>query len=483
MQAYTTGKTVEQLQYQQEENRIEGERFKILQEIAEVQNHMLLWQNEDGQLSPLLQQKFEGELARLDNKLIPLDNQLFNLQNPSITKAPQYGELPEPIIPETERQRRKREHEAAKAARKNQMKFYTNVFKEKTKPKAITFRIAPDGRYVFVPTATAGVAYGGIGGLQMAMSRSKGGTFGMGNRRLGTREGNMIEALRQAQMATIDPNARRQRTGIDVSGFEVDRGQANAAELAAYMGGAASLSEVRGSTRFDERNRQVMENKRRQLAIKDRNTNLLRFGGKLREGMSIWDEGAVTGGYSSRKAFNDASKRKRYETWDRAREFADFFSGINKSVSGGRSNRRHQYTAMVNTMEEMKNVLSSAGLGYKRFNAATGLRYRYTMAQYNAFHREWAAVRAYNDNQYAKAQEINLLQEGFGLTGFTGSALRLPELQDEVARQDELIRSIGLNRTEAFQIVDTEGRGREEIDDRIRFKDRMNSMSTGVSVL
>ena len=105
------------------------------------------------------------------------------------------------------------------------------------------------------------------------------------------------------------------------------------------------------------------------------------------------------------------------------------------------------------------------------------------MKEYNTYHKEWAAVRAYNDNQLAKAKQINLLQEGFGLTGFTGSALALPSLQQEVARQDELMRTIGLDRTEAFQIVDTEGRGREEIDDRIRFKDRMNSMSTGVSVL
>jgi hypothetical protein len=56
-------------------------------------------------------------------------------------------------------------------------------------------------------------------------------------------------------------------------------------------------------------------------------------------------------------------------------------------------------------------------------------------------------------------------------------------LQDAVAKQDELIKSIGLDRTEAFQIVDTVGRGREEIDDRVRFKDRLSSMSTGVSVL
>ncbi len=105
------------------------------------------------------------------------------------------------------------------------------------------------------------------------------------------------------------------------------------------------------------------------------------------------------------------------------------------------------------------------------------------MKEYNTYNKEWAAVRAYNDNQLAKAKQINLLQEGFGLSGFTGSALALPSLQQEVARQDELMRSIGLDRTEAFQIVDTAGRGREEIDDRIRFKDRMNSISTGVSVL
>ena len=49
--------------------------------------------------------------------------------------------------------------------------------------------------------------------------------------------------------------------------------------------------------------------------------------------------------------------------------------------------------------------------------------------------------------------------------------------------EEERMKSIGLTRTEAFQIVDTAGRGREEIDDRVRFKDRLSSMSTGVSVL
>ncbi|MGB1430193.1 MAG: hypothetical protein ACPG6Z_06940, partial [Nitrosopumilus sp.] len=214
--------------------------------------------------------------------------------------------------------------------------------------------------------------------------------------------------------------------------------------------------------------------RRRQLDIRDSNENLLRFGGTLRDGMSVWDEGAVIGGYSSRKEWSAAGRRKTFENWDRAREFADWFSGISRTLSGGKSNRRGQYTRMANSMHEIKGILSSAGLGYKRFNARTGLRYRHTLDEYNRYMTEWNAVRAYNDNQYAKARQINLLQEGFGLTGFTGSALTLPSLQQEVARQDELMRTIGLDRTEAFQIVDTEGRGREEIDDRIRFKDRMS---------
>ena len=220
------------------------------------------------------------------------------------------------------------------------------------------------------------------------------------------------------------------------------------------------------------------------IRIRDENTNRLRWGGKLREGMSIEDEGAVVGGYSSAKEFSRAGKRKQFEAWDQAQLFADWFSGIGRVSSyTGKSDLRGQLGGIKQRADTIKNALSSAGLGYKRFNARTGLRYRYTMAEYNRFHKEWNAVKSFNDNQYAKARQINLLQEGFGLSGFTGSALTLPSLQQEVARQDELMRSIGLDRTEAFQIVDTEGRGREEIDDRIRFKDRMNSMSTGVSVL
>ena len=224
--------------------------------------------------------------------------------------------------------------------------------------------------------------------------------------------------------------------------------------------------------------------RRRELDIKDANTNRLRWGGKLREGMSVWDEGAVVGGYSSAKEFSRAGKRKQSEEFRQAQIFADYFTGIGRVSSyTGMSDLRGQLGGIKQRADTIKTALSSAGLSYKTFNARTGLPYRASAWQRYNFNKEWNAVRSFNDNQYAKAKQINILQQDFGVTGFTGSALTLPSLQDEVARQDALIKSIGLDRTEAFQIVDTAGRGREEIDDRIRFKDRMSSMSTGVSVL
>ena len=333
------------------------------------------------------------------------------------------------------------------------------------------------------PRTGTGVFYAGIGGNIIAgMQNIMGGTFGMGNRRLGTSEGNMIEALRRAQMATIDPNATR----------DTNLARQTMAEFNAMNegGNTSDMSRFRGQVRRSQtlevlrRNAKTLADNKLRNQIIDRNTNLLRFGGTRVPGKEMWEEGAVVGGFSSRQEWREAGRRKTSEAFKQAQIFADFFTGIGRVSSyTGKSDLRGQLNGIKQRADTIKNALSSAGLSYKRFNARTGLRYRYTMAEYNRFHKEWAEVRAFNDNQYAKAREINLLQQGFGLTGFTGSALTLPSLQQEVAKQDELIGSIGLDRTEAFQIVDTEGRGREEIDDRIRFKDRMNSMSTGVSVL
>ena len=228
----------------------------------------------------------------------------------------------------------------------------------------------------------------------------------------------------------------------------------------------------------------IRPERRRQLDIKDANTNLLRFGGRLREGMTVWDEGAVIGGYSSPKAFSDAAKRKFYQSVDEMNLFmmSAFGAGINPSRIRGRSSRRFEQQRVLNRGTEVKQALSLAGLGYRNFNI-NSLPYRHSASQYQRYKRDWNEVIAFNQNQLAKADQINLLEQEYDVRGFIGSSLSLPSLQDEVMRQDSLMKSIGLTRTEAFQIIDTEGRGREEIDDRIRFKDRMNSMSTGVSVL
>ena len=158
-----------------------------------------------------------------------------------------------------------------------------------------------------------------------------------------------------------------------------------------------------------------------------------------------------------------------------------FGDGIQSSRVFGTNSLRGEYDRLVSATASIQSTLSSAGLGYKTTNA------RWTRgagpAHFAYVKSEWAKVKSYNANQLNKAQEINTLQQGFGLTGFSGSTMSLPSLQDEVAKQDELIKTIGLNRTEAFQIIDTQGRGRDEIDARVLWKNRVNNISTGTSVL
>jgi len=201
------------------------------------------------------------------------------------------------------------------------------------------------------------------------------------------------------------------------------------------------------------------------IAEQDRITNLKRFGG-----------------YSSRKAQSEAGKAMFYSSVDEASRMMKFFGDeINSSVIRGRSSRRNEYTRIMNKGAMYKSALTSAGLSYKTIETHLGSRpdrHRVIKLQ-----QELNEVISFNSNQYAKAETINILQQDFGLTGFTGTTMSLPSLQDRLAAEDERMKSIGLTRTEAFQIVDTAGRGREEIDDRVRFKDRLSSMSTGVSVL
>ena len=201
------------------------------------------------------------------------------------------------------------------------------------------------------------------------------------------------------------------------------------------------------------------------LAEQDRIANLKRFGG-----------------YGSRQEQSEAGRRAFYKSVETARVMTRFFGDdINGNVIYGRSSRRSEATRIKNMAENLTSIFASSGLSYKSQIGRLGSRA--SNAQRVNYNTQLQSIISYNHNQLAKAKQINLLEQDFGATGFVGSALSLPSLQDAVAKQDELIKSIGLDRTEAFQIIDTVGRGREEIDDRILWKDRLNNISTGNTVL
>ena len=339
-----------------------------------------------------------------------------------------------------------------------------------------TFRVGKTSERI------GGIFHAGIGSNLMAMTQNKGGTFGMGNRRLGTSEGNMIEALRRAQMATIDPNATR----------DTNLARHTMAEFNAMNegGNTSDMSRFRGQVRRSQtlevlrRNAKTLEDNKLRNQIKDANTNSLRFGGRLRDGFSIWDEGAVIGGYGSAKAYSEAGKKKFYADLGEANRMMQFFgAGVRSSAIRGRSSRRSEYNRVVNTSKEIMTTLRTAGLSYKTAPTnVPGLRGPATTAWFN-MKDNLARVIAENHQTLARARQINILSEDYELGGFFGSSLSLPSLQEKLAMEDARMKSIGLDRTEAFQIIDTAGRGREEIDDRLKWKSRLSSVSTGTAVL
>ena len=250
--------------------------------------------------------------------------------------------------------------------------------------------------------------------------------------------------------------------------YNIALGNGQLSATAAYQ---VPKGSVRASADFYARNR-----------MRDSNTNRLNLMGATRvEGIPMDQEGAVVGGFSSRREFDQVMKQ-RSAIADRAnQQLGAFFGvGINYSAIYGRSSARAQQSRLNSTVEGIRSTLASAGLGYKTTNA----RYRRGQGpeQYAAVMAQWASVRSYNANQLSKAREINTLQQ-FGQSQFFGSGLSLPSLQDAIARQDEKVTTIGLNRTEAFQIIDTSGRGIDEIDARVLWKNRVNNISTGTSVL
>ena len=187
------------------------------------------------------------------------------------------------------------------------------------------------------------------------------------------------------------------------------------------------------------------------------------------------------GGYGSRQEQSLAGRQQRERSWKEGKALAASF-GISQGPSYGTSGWRTQSDIMANAGFSRSSAISSAGLSFKNVGYLD-MPSRFSWSQYDAALAQQRAAISFNNNQLAKANQINLLEQGFGVSGFVGSALSLPSLQDQVALQDEKMKSIGLDRTEAFQIVDTVGRGREEIDDRILWKDRLNNISTGTTVL
>ena len=188
------------------------------------------------------------------------------------------------------------------------------------------------------------------------------------------------------------------------------------------------------------------------------------------------------GGYSSRQAMSKAAKEQFHKDVDEANKIAAFFGqGIDASRIRGRSSRLHEYSKVLKVGTSIREALTLAGLGYKTIETHLGSRpERWRIFQMK---QDLQQTISFNHNQLAKAETINILQQDFGLTGFTGTTMSLPSLQDILAAEDERMKSIGLDRTEAFQIVDTAGRGREEIDDRLKWKSRLSSVSTGTAVL
>tara|TARA_R110000787_G_scaffold149684_2_gene263669 strand:- start:55 stop:645 length:591 start_codon:yes stop_codon:yes gene_type:complete len=193
-------------------------------------------------------------------------------------------------------------------------------------------------------------------------------------------------------------------------------------------------------------------------------------------------EGAVVGGSFSRRQHEIDVKRAKSIQFNNDRTFAAAF-GIYQVASYSSGANRSRGEALQRQAQTIGSALSSAGLSYSTNWARRKQPYvNWVALDYQLAQQQNNSVRAFNNNQYAKAKEINILQQ-FGENQFHGFAGSLSSLREAVQVQDDKVEAIGLNRTEAFQIIGAAGRGREEIDDRVIWKDRLNNISTGNSVL
>jgi len=228
--------------------------------------------------------------------------------------------------------------------------------------------------------------------------------------------------------------------------------------------------------------------RRNQIAIEDRNRNRLKTGGQrvLNDDgtpmYELWDERAVTGGYNNQRSFRLAMRR---QFWTASNQSIDFFVrafGEGTTTSNDKSAAIHRRAMRIEQQKSVMSLLGRTGLNLSTVTRNLGnWGSNFNYAAYYA--RQTKLVHQANRATMARAAQVDLLIGGFGLDEFYGSGLGLQQLQLQVQKQDDLIKSIGLNRTEAFRIIDTQGRGRNEIDDRIRWTQRNESISTGNIVL
>lgn len=341
------------------------------------------------------------------------------------------------------------------------------------------------GSVLTVPGTGRKVAFGGFGGEQIAQRALDGGSFRRGNRV----DPNMfIEDLLHQQGQDFLANGAKvpkgHRTNVDVT-MLINKGDGRATQTAFLGSGVSALSfsnnpSVRMPAWVKQQQNIQLENMRR-----------LRYGGtrQLDESgfaLPLSISGAVTGGFTSISAFRADARQQLFKQSTGAIISLGTNFGIFTALSSSPSVANAQRARAITTAQNISSSLASAGLTQSisyvgarkvlrggRYADPTGLQYQARVT----------AVRLANQELMARATGINLLNGGFGLPEFIGSGLSSVSLSDEIAKQDALIDSIGLNRTEAFKIIDTLGRGRTEIDERVLWTQRNGSISTGVAII
>ena len=304
-------------------------------------------------------------------------------------------------------------------------------------------------------------------------------------------EGSIIDKLRDLQVQSLlanDPNAfTKTSTNLGkhtMAQFKGMYAESNVSNMSRFRGQVSPSETIE----ILKRNAKTLRDNAIMRAIRQDNNVRLQFGGTLIPGMTKDDPNAVVGGFTSKQEFLAFGRQESARKFGADVGYIQQF-GINPlhNISGGgaRGAIRRMKPILANQSQNYRSILESSGLSLKGV-PSYGYNPYWEPANARRIYREHVIARekvyAFNQSQLSRAREINVLL-GYDQQQFFGSDLQLPALSDAINAQDALMKTIGLDRTEAFQIIDTQGRGREEIDDRLRFKDRLSSMSTGTSVL